>query len=39
MTAVVRALSEWMAGGPALVALVEVFGAVCAGILGLLYRR
>jgi len=39
MTAVVRALSEWMAGGSALVALVKVFGAVCAGIFGLLYRR
>lgn len=39
MTAVVQALSEWVGGGSALVALVKVFGAVCVGIFGLLYRR
>jgi hypothetical protein len=39
MSAVIRALSEWAAGGSALAALVEVVGAVCIGILGLLYRR
>jgi len=39
MTAVVRALSEWAGGGSALEALVKVFGTVCLGILGLVYRR
>jgi hypothetical protein len=39
MTAVIRALSEWAAGGSALAALVKVVGAICAGILGLLYHR
>jgi hypothetical protein len=39
MTAVIRALSEWAAGGSALAALGKMVGAICAGILGLLYRR
>jgi hypothetical protein len=39
MIAPVRALLGWVTGGSALAALVSVLLAVCALVLGLIYRR